>query len=148
MLVIDDVGVRSATESVRSLVHSIINARLTNNKPTIFTSNARLSNLGAVLYSRLQDRIGDHCVQHKSSAKSNSGMRSGRIIALCYSYTKQYKVKTSACSLDTEFEMNHSLVTPTRRLTILLRSITKTTERCRVMQWSLTLYLSLRMFLT
>lgn len=75
MLVIDDVGVRSATESFRSLVHSIINARLTNNKPTIFTSNVRLSNLGAVFDSRLQDRIGDHCVQLNFSGESNRGMR-------------------------------------------------------------------------
>src|SRR5699024_12296696 len=71
MLVIDDVGVRSATESCRSLVHSIINARLTNNKLTIFKSNVRLSNLGAVFDSSLQDRIADYCVELVYSAACN-----------------------------------------------------------------------------
>lgn len=75
MLVIDDVGVRSATESFRSLVHSIINARLTNNRPTIFTSNVRMTNIGAIFDARLQDRIVDQCLELTFSGDSNRGMR-------------------------------------------------------------------------
>lgn len=38
-LVIDDIGVRDATDSFRSLVHSIINHRVVNGMPTVYTSN-------------------------------------------------------------------------------------------------------------
>lgn len=74
-LVIDDVGVRSATESFRSLVHSIINARLTNERPTIFTSNVRMNNIGAIFDARLQDRIKDQCMELTFMGESKRGMR-------------------------------------------------------------------------
>jgi DNA replication protein DnaC len=37
--VLDDIGVRSASEAFRSYVHAIVNYRTANGLPTVFTSN-------------------------------------------------------------------------------------------------------------
>ena len=74
-LVIDDVGVRSATESFRALVHAIINRRLTNELPTVFTSNIPMSDLGQVFDDRLQDRIADQCLEVAFKGTSKRGRR-------------------------------------------------------------------------
>lgn len=74
-LVVDDVGVRSATEAFRALIHSIINARVTNGLPTVFTSNIRLSELTTVFDDRLQDRIQDQCLSLTFKGESKRGRR-------------------------------------------------------------------------
>lgn len=74
-LVIDDVGVRSATESFRSLIHSTINARVTNGMPTVFTSNVPIGELSSVFDTRLQDRIKDQCAVLAFNGESKRGRR-------------------------------------------------------------------------
>ena len=56
-LVIDDIGVRDATEAFRSYIHSIINARVNNGLPTVYTSNLSISEMEEVFDARLYDRI-------------------------------------------------------------------------------------------
>lgn len=74
-LAVDDVGVRSATEAFRAIVHSIINARVTNGLPTVFTSNIRLNELTTVFDARLQDRIQDQCLSLTFTGESKRGRR-------------------------------------------------------------------------
>lgn len=74
-LVVDDVGVRSATESFRAMVHSIINARVTNGRPTVFTSNVMLAGLTSVLDERLYDRINDQTLSLFFKGESKRGRR-------------------------------------------------------------------------
>lgn len=60
--VLDDIGVRDVTEGFRGDLHTIINYRVTNRMPTVYTSNIRLADLPAVFgEARLADRIADQC---------------------------------------------------------------------------------------
>lgn len=74
-LVLDDIGIRSATESFRSLVHAVINERVTNELPTIYTSNVPVTDLKNIFDERLYDRINDQCAQLTFGGKSKRGMR-------------------------------------------------------------------------
>lgn len=78
MLVMDDVGVRGSTESFRSLVHSVVNYRITNNLPTVFTSNVLLEDLGTVFDDRLRDRISDQNVILAFKGESKRGRRNSK----------------------------------------------------------------------
>lgn len=75
MLVVDDVGVRSSTESFRSLIHSIINSRVSNGLPTIFTSNVEMESLTDIFDRRLYDRIRDQTLELTFKGQSKRGMR-------------------------------------------------------------------------
>ena len=70
-LICDDLAVRGASESFRSLVHAVINERNTAELPTIYTSNVHISDLSSVFDARLADRIGDMAavLQFKGSSK-------------------------------------------------------------------------------
>lgn len=59
-LVVDDIGVRDATEAFRGYVHSIINARSGSGLPTVFTSNLEIGDMEKVYDDRLFDRIRDN----------------------------------------------------------------------------------------
>lgn len=74
-LVMDDVGIRSASESFKSIVHAIINARTTNGKPTVFTSNLPIDEMATVFDARLADRMRDQCVVLHFSGESKRGKR-------------------------------------------------------------------------
>jgi len=74
-LVCDDVGVRSASESFKSLVHAIINARTTNSLPTIYTSNLAINEMESVFDARLADRMRDQCLTLHFSGSSRRGRR-------------------------------------------------------------------------
>jgi len=74
-LVIDDIAIRSATESFRSLVHSIVNYRVVNNLPTVFTSNVSFMLLDTVFDSRLRDRIIDQTLELNFKGESHRGRR-------------------------------------------------------------------------
>lgn len=78
MLVMDDVGVRSSTESFRAMVHSIINRRVTNNLPTIFTSNVLMEDLETVFDARLRDRIADQNITLAFKGSSKRGRRASK----------------------------------------------------------------------
>lgn len=56
-LVIDDIGVRGATEAFRAYVHSIVNHRVSNGMPTVYTSNLSIEDMEDVFDERLYDRI-------------------------------------------------------------------------------------------
>lgn len=73
--VLDDIGIRSATEAFRSDLHEIINHRVTNRLPTVYTSNVALKDLSQVFDKRLADRIGDLCLTITFDGESNRGRR-------------------------------------------------------------------------
>lgn len=75
-LVMDDLGVREPTEAFRSYLHAIINHRVTNRLPTVFTSNIPLDELPEVFGERrLYDRIRDNCVEIEFEGESKRGIR-------------------------------------------------------------------------
>lgn len=74
-LVCDDIGLRDATQSFRSLVHAIINARTTADKPTVYTSNVPINELATVFDARLADRVRDQCAVIAFEGESKRGRR-------------------------------------------------------------------------
>lgn len=74
-VVMDDIGVRDASDAFRAYVHDVINYRVTNALPTVYTSNVRINELKRVFDSRLADRVRDMCVEIEFSGKSKRGMR-------------------------------------------------------------------------
>jgi len=59
LVVIDDIGVENPTEYVRERLYTLVNARSIRLLPTVFTSNCRLSELGARLTTRIASRIAE-----------------------------------------------------------------------------------------
>lgn len=87
-VVLDDVGLRDCSEGFRGDLHAIINARVTNQLPTVYTSNIPIKyegkrELGAGPYDlrdvfgeeRLADRIGDQCSVQNFVGTSKRGKR-------------------------------------------------------------------------
>jgi DNA replication protein DnaC len=74
-VVLDDIGIRSASEAFRADLHAVINARVTAGLPTVYTSNIPMAELSAVFDARLADRVRDQCVQIEFSGGSRRGMR-------------------------------------------------------------------------
>lgn len=59
-VVLDDIGVRDVTDGFRGDLHDVINYRVTNKMPTVYTSNIPIEELPEVYgEERLADRIGD-----------------------------------------------------------------------------------------
>jgi DNA replication protein DnaC len=73
--VLDDIGVRSATEGFRGDLHSVINYRTTNHLPTIYTSNIPLEEVATVFDQRLYDRVRDLCYELYFTGESKRGKR-------------------------------------------------------------------------
>lgn len=73
--VLDDIGVRSATEGFRGDLHSVINARTTNHLPTVYTSNIPITELATVFDQRLYDRVQDLCIELYFTGTSKRGKR-------------------------------------------------------------------------
>lgn len=73
--VIDDIGVRGVTEAFRAYVHAVINHRVTNGLPTVYTSNLPMSELTDVFDERLYDRIRDQTGEIHFPGKSHRGRR-------------------------------------------------------------------------
>lgn len=61
--VLDDIGVRDATEGFRSDLHTVINYRATNGLPTVYTSNYGIEDMSKIFDNRMYDRIRDQCVE-------------------------------------------------------------------------------------
>lgn len=59
--VLDDIGVRADTEGFRGDLHAVINYRVTNGLPTVYTSNLPIKEMAQVFDARLYDRIRDNC---------------------------------------------------------------------------------------
>lgn len=73
--VIDDIGVRSASDAFRAYVHAVINYRVTEGKPTVYTSNLPIKEMANVFDERLYDRIRDQCGVIHFDGKSRRGRR-------------------------------------------------------------------------
>jgi DNA replication protein DnaC len=73
--VLDDIGVRSASEAFRAYVHAIINYRTANAMPTIFTSNLPIEDMSLVFDARLYDRMRDMCAVLHFTGDSKRGKR-------------------------------------------------------------------------
>lgn len=73
--VLDDIGVRSASEAFRAYVHAIINYRTTNALPTVFTSNLPIEEMAVVFDQRLYDRMRDMCAILPFTGESKRGRR-------------------------------------------------------------------------
>lgn len=73
--VIDDIGVRDATDGFRGDLHSVINHRVTHAMPTVYTSNVLMGDLAAVFDRRLADRIRDMCIEIRFVGESKRGLR-------------------------------------------------------------------------
>jgi DNA replication protein DnaC len=75
-VVLDDVGIREATDGFRGDLHSIINERLTNQLPTVYTSNLPIKELVNVFGEpRLVDRIRDMTAEVEFKGVSKRGLR-------------------------------------------------------------------------
>nr|WP_233882850.1 ATP-binding protein [Brevibacillus laterosporus] len=74
-VVLDDIGVRDATEAFRGDLHTIINHRVTNRMPTVYTSNIPMEELADVFDKRLADRVREQCLQLGFNGESKRGMR-------------------------------------------------------------------------
>lgn len=73
--VLDDIGVREATEGFRGDLHSVINYRTTNALPTVYTSNLPIEEMAAVFDARLYDRMRDQCAVLHFAGESKRGKR-------------------------------------------------------------------------
>jgi DNA replication protein DnaC len=73
--VLDDIGVRSASEAFRSYVHAIVNYRTANGLPTVYTSNLPIEEMAVVFDHRLYDRMRDMCAVLHFSGESRRGRR-------------------------------------------------------------------------
>jgi DNA replication protein DnaC len=85
--VLDDIGVRDATDAFRGDLHAIINARVTNRMPTVYTSNVPIKTykdeethevvygLDEIFDARLADRVRDQCAVVPFVGESKRGMR-------------------------------------------------------------------------
>lgn len=75
-VVVDDVGMRDATDGFRGDLHDVINHRVTNEMPTIYTSNIPIKELPDVFgEERLADRIGDMTLSMHFKGESKRGRR-------------------------------------------------------------------------
>ena len=73
--VYDDIGVRASTDGFRGDLHSLINYRVTNGLPTVYTSNLPIEEMAEVFDARLYDRIRDQCGVIHFAGESKRGRR-------------------------------------------------------------------------
>lgn len=73
--VLDDIGVRSASEAFRGDLHAVINERVTNGMPTVYTSNVKIEELALIFDARLADRIRDMTATIPFVGGSKRGIR-------------------------------------------------------------------------
>ena len=73
--ILDDIGVREASEGFRGDLHAIINYRVTNELPTVYTSNLPIEDMARVFDARLYDRIRDMAGVIEFAGESKRGRR-------------------------------------------------------------------------
>lgn len=71
LLVIDEIGVQAGSENEQQILFSVIDARLSENRPTIFITNLEPDQLPKVLGARLADRIKGKSVPYRFTGKSH-----------------------------------------------------------------------------
>lgn len=70
LLVLDELGVQSGSINEQTLLFEVIDARLSEKRPTIFLSNLKPKNLAPIIGERLVDRIKGKCVPQQFSGES------------------------------------------------------------------------------
>ncbi|MGR6115860.1 ATP-binding protein [Aeribacillus composti] len=76
-IVMDDIGVRGASEAFRAYLHAIINYRAVNGLPTVYTSNFPIEDMARIFDERLYDRMRDMCAVVEFTGESKRGKRRG-----------------------------------------------------------------------
>lgn len=71
LLVVDDVGIRDLTEPFKNEIYDLIDTRVTEELPTIYTSNYPLAKLNDFLGERIVSRIDGQCYQVGFVGKDN-----------------------------------------------------------------------------
>ncbi len=74
-VVLDDIGVRTASDGFRGDLHTIINYRCANGLPTVYTSNLPIEDMARVFDARLYDRMRDMCLDIHFDGESKRGRR-------------------------------------------------------------------------
>jgi len=74
-VVLDDIGVRDASEAFRADLHTVINGRVTAGLPTVYTSNLTMDELATLFDRRLADRIRDLTIELTFKGVSKRGIR-------------------------------------------------------------------------
>lgn len=75
LLVIDDIGIQSPSEAFGAVAHDLINHRVSNRMPIIFTSNIQMNQLIREYDPRLYDRIRDQNTEIIFDGSSKRGKR-------------------------------------------------------------------------
>ena len=70
LLVLDELGVQAGSVNEQTLLFEVIDARLSENRPTIFLSNLKPADLASIIGERLVDRIKGKCVPQRFSGES------------------------------------------------------------------------------
>lgn len=74
-VVFDDIGVRDATESFRSELHTVINARVANGLTSVYTSNIPLDEMAKLFDRRIADRFRQQTIEYTFKGASKRGVR-------------------------------------------------------------------------
>jgi DNA replication protein DnaC len=75
-VVVDDLAIRDVTDAFRADLHSVINHRVTNALPTVYTSNVPIKELSNVFgEERLADRVRDMTQDFHFEGESRRGKR-------------------------------------------------------------------------
>ncbi|RCX22894.1 DNA replication protein DnaC [Fontibacillus phaseoli] len=74
-VVLDDIGVRDASDGFRGDLHSVINHRNTNGLPSVYTSNVTFEDQVRVFDGRMADRMRDMCGVVPFVGESKRGKR-------------------------------------------------------------------------
>jgi DNA replication protein DnaC len=76
ILVCDDVAVRDVSQPHRSDIHSVINHRVNESMPVVYTSNIPIEELADVFgEERLADRVRDRAIELHFEGESNRGIK-------------------------------------------------------------------------
>ena len=70
LLVLDELGVQSGSANEQALMFEVLDARLAENRPTIFLSNLSPKDLRPIIGERLVDRIKGKCVPQRFIGES------------------------------------------------------------------------------
>lgn len=70
LLVIDEIGVQKGSDAEKRILFSILDYRLSGNKPTILLTNLRKTDLKTLLGERLYDRVRSKCVPQLFTGES------------------------------------------------------------------------------
>ncbi|WP_228469031.1 DNA replication protein [Paenibacillus sp. JNUCC32] len=74
-LVLDDIGVRDASDAFRADLHSVVNDRTANGLTDVYTSNIPMADMLRLFDARIADRIRDMCGEIHFVGKSKRGRR-------------------------------------------------------------------------